>query len=88
VPKLTPCLPEVIVPESVKPVHDILPDIVPPLNGSLLFSCVCIADMTPCTYASSAGVQPQNVNVFVPKFVKRILPVRVRTDLSRTQLFS
>ena len=46
-----------------------------------------MADVTPYTQASSAGVEPQNVNVLVPEFVKPILPVRTTAVLPCTQLF-
>ena len=38
VPKLTPCLPYVIVHESVSPVHEILPVIITQQDESLLLS--------------------------------------------------
>ena len=47
-----------------------------------------MGEVTPCVYANSVGVAPANVNVFVPEFVKAILPVRVRVELFRTLLFN
>ena len=47
-----------------------------------------MAEKTPCIYSSSAGVEPQKVNVLLPEFVKPIFPVRFRAELSRTQLFN
>ena len=47
-----------------------------------------MGDVTPCTYANSVGVAPANVNVFAPEFVKAILPVRIRAELSLMLLFN